>query len=93
MDLAIGRSYTVNLTATDSTGFGAIIIVDITVTESSMGPYDRNSNDRIDRDEVLRAVSDYFKGLVEKDEVIGCRPSAKMAHRRREKKPREIEVV
>ena len=36
-----------------------------------MGPYDRNGDDRIDRDEVLRAVSDYFKGLVEKDEVIG----------------------
>ena len=71
MDLAIGRCYTVNLTATDSAGFGAIIIVDITVMEASMGPYDRNGNDRIDRDEVLRAVSDYFKGLVEKDEVIG----------------------
>ena len=70
-DLAIGRSYTVNLTATDSAGFGAIIIVNITVTEASMGPYDRNGNDRIDRDEVLKAVSDYFKGLVEKDEVIG----------------------
>ena len=70
-EITIGRCYTVNLTATDSAGFGAIIIVDITVMEASMGPYDRNGNDRIDRDEVLRAVSDYFKGLVEKDEVIG----------------------
>ena len=70
MDLTIGRTYTVNLTATDSAGFGAIIIVMIEVTEASFSPYDRNGNDRIDRDEVLSAVSDYFKGLIEKDEVI-----------------------
>ena len=70
MDLTPGMTYTVNLTATDSAGFGAIIIVMIEVTEAAFSPYDRNGNDRIDRDEVLSAVSDYFKGLIEKDEVI-----------------------
>ncbi len=70
MDLTLGMTYTVNLTATDSAAFGAIIIVMIEVTEASFSPYDRNGNDRIDRDEVLSAVSDYFKGLIEKDEVI-----------------------
>ena len=53
MDLTLGMTYTVNLTATDSAGFGAIIIVMIEVTEASFSPYDRNGNDRIERDEVL----------------------------------------
>ena len=68
--LELGQTYTVNLTATDSAGFGAIIIVMIEVTEASFSPYDRNGNDRIDREEVLMAVSDYFKGSIDKDEVI-----------------------
>ena len=70
VELTLGRTYTVNLTATDSAGFGAIIIVMIEVTEASLSPYDSNGNDRIDREEVLSAVSDYFKGLLDKDEVI-----------------------
>ena len=68
--LIVGKTYTLNLTATDSAGFGAIIIVTIEVTEASFSPYDLNGNDRIERDEVIGAVSDYFKGLIEKDEVI-----------------------
>ena len=70
MDLAIGRSYTVNLTATDSAGFGAIIIVTIEVSEASFSRYDLNGNNKIERDEVIRAVSDYFNATIEKDEVI-----------------------
>ena len=70
VELTLGRTYTVNLTATDSAGFGAIIIVMIEVTEASFNPYDRNDNDRIERDEVIMAVADYFKGSIDKDEVI-----------------------
>ena len=70
MALELGQTYTVNLTATDSAGFGAIIIVMIEVTEASLSPYDRNANDKIERDEVIMAVADYFKGSIEKEEVI-----------------------
>ena len=70
VDLILGNTYTVNLTATDSAGFGAIIIVDIEVTEASFSPYDRNGNGRIERDEVIMAVADYFRGAIDKEEVI-----------------------
>ena len=69
-EITIGRTYAVNLTATDSAGFGAIIIVTIEVSEASFSRYDMNGNNKIERDEVVRAVSDYFKELIEKDEVI-----------------------
>ena len=70
VDLILGTTYTVNLTATDSAGFGAIIIVIIEVTEASFSPYDRNGNGRIERDEVIMAVADYFRGAIDKEEVI-----------------------
>ena len=70
MDLEFGHTYTVNLTATDSAGFGAIIIVVIEVAETSCSPYDRNGSDKIERDEVIMAVADYFKGSIDKEEVI-----------------------
>ena len=59
-----------NLTATDSAGFGAIIIVTIEVTEASFSQYDLNNNNKIERDEVVAAISDYFAGDISKDEVI-----------------------
>ena len=64
------RTYTVNLTATDSAGFGAIIIVAIQVAEPSFSPFDLNSNYKIDRDEVIAAVKDYFDGTITKEDVI-----------------------
>ena len=70
VELELGQTYTVNLTATDSAGFGAIIIVVIQVTEGLGGSYDLNRDGVIDKHEVLRAVSDYFAGLIEKDEVL-----------------------
>ena len=70
LDYDTGQSYTVNLTATDSAGFGAIIIVIIEVTEATLSPYDRNVNGGIDREEVIAAIGDYFDGLITKDEVI-----------------------
>ena len=68
--LELGQTYTVNLTATDSTGTGAIIIVVIEVAEATFHPYDLNKNGIIDKDDVLAAVSDYFADLIEKDEVL-----------------------
>ena len=69
--LALGQTYTVNLTATDSSGTGAIIIVVIEVAEGVGGdPYDLNRDGIIDKDEVLKAVADYFAELIEKDEVL-----------------------
>ena len=68
--LEVGQTYTVNLTATDSTGTGAIIIVVIAVAEGVGDPYDLNRNGIIEKDEVLRAIADYFAGLIEKDAVL-----------------------
>ena len=68
--LELGQTYTVNLTATDTSGTGAIIIVDIEVTEAPPDPYDANRNGIIEKDEVLAAIADYFAGLIEKDEVL-----------------------
>ena len=68
--LVLDRTFTVNLTATDSAGIGAIIIVDIVVVETPYHEYDTNQNGRIDRDEVLAAVSDYFAGDIDKEKVI-----------------------
>ena len=68
--LALGQTYTINLTATDSSGTGAIIIVVIEVAEGVGDPYDLNRNGSIEKDEVLEAVSDYFADLIEKDEVL-----------------------
>ena len=68
--LEAGRTYTVNLTATDSAGFGAIIIVVIEVVEATHHVYDANRNGVIDRDEVIAAVKDYFNGETTKEEVI-----------------------
>ena len=65
-----GSTYTVNLTATDSAGFGAIIIVSIEVTETTHHRYDLNRNGHIERNEVIAAVSDYFDGEINKDKVI-----------------------
>ncbi len=68
--LEAGRTYTVNLTATDSAGFGAIIIVTVEVAEATHHPNDANRNGVIDRDEVIEAVKDYFDGEATKEEVI-----------------------
>ena len=70
VELALGTTYTVNLTATDSAGFGAIVIVIIEVTEAAFSPYDLNGNDAIERDEVIMAIRDYFDGEITKGDVI-----------------------
>ena len=70
VDLILGTTYAVNLTATDSAGFGAIIIVAIEVVEAMHHRYDANRNGVIERDEVIAAVRDYFAGEIAKVEVI-----------------------
>ena len=68
--LALGQTYTVNLTGTDSSGTGAIIIVDIEVAEAPYHRYDLNKNGSIEKDEVLAAVADYFAARIEKPLVL-----------------------
>ena len=71
LDFEGGRnSYTVNVTATDTSGTGALTIVNIMVVDINHGPYDLDSNEQIDRDEVMASISAYFKSLIGKDEVI-----------------------
>lgn len=70
VSLSEGDTFTVNLTATDSAKVGAIIIVDIRVTEAVYHPYDFNGNGTIDRDEIIQAVRDYFAGSISKEEII-----------------------
>ena len=71
LDFEGGRnSYTVNVTATDTSGTGALTIVNIIVVDINHGPYDLDSNEQIDRNEVMASISAYFKALIGKDEVI-----------------------
>ena len=68
--LALGQTYAVNVTATDETGTGAIIIVDIEVVEGPADPYDLNGNGAIEKNEIVTVVSDYFAGLIDKETVV-----------------------
>ncbi len=70
MNLTVGNTFTMNLTATDSSNVGAIIIVVIEVVEAVYDPYDANQNGEIERDEVIQAVQDYFAGRITRDQVI-----------------------
>ena len=68
--LILGTTYTANLTATDSAGFGAIIIVVIEVVEAGFHRYDLNKNGLFERNEVLQAIADYFAGRIDKNHVL-----------------------
>ena len=70
VELVVGSTYSVNLTATDSAGFGAIIIVMIEVAEAAFHRYDLDGSGTIERHEVIAAIGDYFAGLIHKDGVI-----------------------
>ena len=70
VELVVGNTYSVNLTATDSAGFGAIIIVMIEVAEAAFHRYDLDGSGTIERHEVIAAIGDYFAGLIPKGEVI-----------------------
>ena len=71
LDFEAERStYTINVTATDTSGIGALITVTIEVTDIDHGPYDLDDNGRIERGEVIASISDYFKSIIWKAEVI-----------------------
>ena len=64
--LALGQSFTVNLTATAGSGPSAVIDVSIKVDH----PYDLDQNGAFEKDEVVKAVIDYFAGLIDREEVL-----------------------
>ena len=70
VEFELEQTFTVDLTATDSAGFGAVIIVVIEVGESLYHRYDLNRNGVIEKNEVLRAIADYFGGRIEKPLVL-----------------------
>ena len=74
LDYEVRTDYTVTVTATDPSGETATITVGIAVTDVSLGElgdrYDANHNERIDSDEVLQAVADYFADLLTADEIL-----------------------
>ena len=67
MTLELGQTYTVNLTATDSSGTGSIIIV---VIEVAFHPYDLDKSGTIELDEALAAVGGYFQDFITFEEVV-----------------------
>ena len=78
LDAATKSTYTVTVTATDTDGLSDTFTVTITVTStvtcSTLGElgdrYDANNDCRIDRDEVIAAIRDYFDDLISRDDVI-----------------------
>ena len=71
LDFETTTAYTVEVTATDPSGATDAIAVTITVTDVDLGTaYDANHDERIDRDELLTAVADFFGGQVSREEVL-----------------------
>lgn len=70
VELSPGQTYSLTLTATDSAGFGAMVIVTIEVSEASQRPYDLNGDNSISLDELLAAVEDYLDGNTTREELI-----------------------
>ena len=68
------HTFTVEVTATGPSGGGVIITVTIAVIDVNLGPlgsrYDANRDRKIDRNEVIAAIVDYFDDLIGRDEVI-----------------------
>ena len=66
--------FTLFVTATDPSGVASTVKVVVQVEDVRLagvgGRYDANSNEVIDREEVIAAVSDYYNGLITKDETI-----------------------
>ena len=75
LDAATKSTYTVTVIATDTAGATDTITVTITVTTTStLGPlgdrYDANNDGRIDKEEVLDGIDDYFDDLIDKEDVL-----------------------
>ena len=68
--LQVGETYTVNVTATDSSQSSAQIAVVIEVVKGPADPYDLNGNGTIEGDEILAAISAYLVGLAERETIL-----------------------
>ena len=68
------RSYTLWVTATDRSGVASTVTVVVQVSDVELTgvgrDYDANNNEVIDREEAIAAVTDYFRGVISKDETI-----------------------
>ena len=68
------HTFTVEVTATGPSGAGAAITVTIAVIDARLGllgsKYDANRDRKIDREEVIEAIDDYFDNLISRDDVI-----------------------
>ena len=68
------RSYTLWVTATDTSGVSSTVTVVVQIADVELTgigrDYDANNNEVIDREEAVAAVSDYFRGLITKEETI-----------------------
>ena len=68
------RSYTLWVTATDTSGVSSTVTVVIQIADVELTgigrDYDANNNEVIDREEAIAAVTDYFRGVISKDETI-----------------------
>ena len=66
--------FTLFVTATDPSGLAStvkvVVLVEDVRLEGVGDRYDANSNEVIDQEEVVAAVSDYYNGLITKDETI-----------------------
>ena len=68
------HEYQVTVTATDPYGASATVAVTIVVTDLSLGElgdtYDTDHDEVIDKGEAIKALNDYFDGLINKGEVL-----------------------
>ena len=68
------NTFAVDVTATTPSGASATISVTIAVIDANLGPlgsrYDANRDRKIDRDEVIAAIVDYFDDLISRDDVV-----------------------
>ncbi len=67
-------TFSVDVTATGPSGASSTITVTIAVIDENLGPlgsrYDANRDRKIDRDEVVSAIADYFSDVITRDEVV-----------------------
>ena len=74
LDYETRTSYTVIARVEDPRGLSDAITVTVAVTNVGLsgiaGQYDRDDNETIDRDEVLAAVADYFRGAIDREETL-----------------------
>ncbi len=66
--------FSVDVTATGPSGTSSTIVVTIAVIDENLGTlgsrYDADRDRKIDRDEVVAAISDYFSDVISRDEVV-----------------------